>query len=79
MAGFNADTAHRNHAYKLVNEMALDFDCIVAVSGDGLIHECLNGLADRFDADLALQMPIAPIPAGSANALSVNVLGIEVP
>jgi len=69
-------TAHRNHAHKVAQQLPLDYDCIVAVSGDGLIHECLNGLADRPDAEDALKIPIAPIPAGSANALCVNVLGI---
>jgi len=70
-------TAYRNHAYKVAQQMPLDVDCIVTVSGDGLIHECLNGLADRPDADDALKIPIAPVAAGSANALCVNVLGIE--
>lgn len=72
------DTAHRNHAHKVVTEMSLDVDCIVTVSGDGLIHECLNGLAVRHDKDKALQTPLAPIPAGSANAQCVNLLGIGV-
>jgi sphingosine kinase len=62
----------------VAQQLPLDYDCIVAVSGDGLIHECLNGLADRPDAEDALKIPIAPIPAGSANALCVNVLGIAV-
>jgi sphingosine kinase len=58
--------------------MDLDYDCIVTLSGDGLIHEVLNGLAARPDAEKALNIPIAPIPTGSANGMCVNLLGIEV-
>jgi sphingosine kinase len=39
--------------------------------------ELINGLASRPDALSALRMPIAPIPAGSGNALSVNIMGPE--
>jgi len=49
-----------------------DFCGIVAVSGDGLIHEILNGLADRHDRFSAIQTPIAQIPGGSANALACS-------
>lgn len=52
-----------------------DYDVIVPVSGDGVVHEILNGLASREDALEALKMPLAPIPAGSGNALCVNLLG----
>ncbi|KAJ7092772.1 ATP-NAD kinase-like domain-containing protein [Mycena belliarum] len=51
------------------------YDALVPVSGDGISNELLNGLASRPDALCALRMPIAPIPAGSGNALSVNIMG----
>ncbi|KAJ6610464.1 ATP-NAD kinase-like domain-containing protein [Mycena sp. CBHHK59/15] len=51
------------------------YDAIVPVSGDGIVNELINGLASREDALSALRMPIAPIPAGSGNALSVNIMG----
>ena len=54
-----------------------DFDAIVTVSGDGLIHEVLNGLAQHEDPLTALGIPLAPIPAGSGNGLSLNLIGIE--
>ncbi|KAJ7201132.1 ATP-NAD kinase-like domain-containing protein [Mycena pura] len=53
------------------------YDALVPVSGDGIVNELINGLASRPDARAALRMPIAPIPAGSGNALSVNVMGPE--
>ncbi|KAJ7734767.1 ATP-NAD kinase-like domain-containing protein [Mycena maculata] len=51
------------------------YDALVPVSGDGIVNELINGLASRPDAASALRMPIAPIPAGSGNALSVNIMG----
>ncbi|KAK7042543.1 DAGKc domain-containing protein [Favolaschia claudopus] len=51
------------------------YDALVPVSGDGIVNELINGLASRPDALNALRIPIAPIPAGSGNALSVNIMG----
>ncbi|KAJ6588185.1 ATP-NAD kinase-like domain-containing protein [Mycena capillaripes] len=51
------------------------YDALVPISGDGIVNELINGLASRPDALSALRMPIAPIPAGSGNALSVNIMG----
>ncbi|KAF7366813.1 DAGKc domain-containing protein [Mycena sanguinolenta] len=51
------------------------YDALVPVSGDGIVNELINGLTSRPDALSALRTPIAPIPAGSGNALSVNIMG----
>lgn len=48
---------------------------LVPIAGDGVIHETLNGFASRVDALEALLLPISPIPAGSGNALAVNLFG----
>ncbi|KAJ7030638.1 ATP-NAD kinase-like domain-containing protein [Mycena alexandri] len=53
------------------------YDALVPISGDGIVNELLNGLASRPDALTALRMPVAPIPAGSGNAISVNIMGPE--
>jgi hypothetical protein len=37
---------------------------LAAASGDGIIHELINGLAIRPDAGEALKIPIVPIPTG---------------
>lgn len=50
---------------------------IATASGDGLVFEVLNGLAERPDAKRALRTPIAPIPTGSANACCTNLFGVE--
>lgn len=43
---------------------------IVVVSGDGLVHEIINGMMCREDWRTAIQTPIGQIPAGSANGLA---------
>lgn len=71
-------TARVNHGTDIAKELPLDqYDAVVLVSGDGLAHEVLNGFARRADAAQALRMPMCPIPTGSGNALSVNLLGAE--
>jgi hypothetical protein len=38
----------------------------------------MNGFANHKDARRAFAIPVAPIPTGSGNALSLNLLGFEV-
>ncbi|KAK4689535.1 sphingosine kinase, partial [Tremellales sp. Uapishka_1] len=71
------ETTHKQHAEEIAREIKLEYDVIVAASGDGLICELLNGFAARSDARQALKVPIAQIPTGSANALSINLLGVK--
>ncbi|KAE8212322.1 hypothetical protein CF327_g4028 [Tilletia walkeri] len=72
-------TTHHLHGFALIRDPQIfkleNFDAIVTVSGDGMVHEVINALAVRPDARRALQLPIAPIPAGSGNASSINILG----
>jgi sphingosine kinase len=72
------DTTHRFHAMEIAETMSLDCDAIVALSGDGLPHEILNGLASRPDAIKALRIPVVPVPSGSANGFSLNLHGLKV-
>jgi hypothetical protein len=46
------------------NPIAFSCSVIAAASGDGLIHEIINGLAVRSDAKLALRIPVVQIPTG---------------
>ncbi|OZJ06779.1 hypothetical protein BZG36_00408 [Bifiguratus adelaidae] len=72
-------TTHANHAA----EIALDFDlaqynAVVTVSGDGIIHELINGILKRPDGrEVAKRLPIGPVPGGTGNALVVSLLGHE--
>jgi len=72
------DTTRHNHAHDIVKSLSLKYDVIVTVSGDGLVHEILNGFAQHADPTRAFALPVAPIPTGSGNGLSLNLLGLEV-
>jgi sphingosine kinase len=71
-------TKYPKHATELAQTFALDYDALLTVSGDGLIFEVINGFRNRPDAAKAFSLPICPIPAGSGNALSINLLGTKV-
>lgn len=70
-------TTRPHHATEIARELSLDYDALVIVSGDGLIHEVFNGFHQHPQSDKAFAIPIAPIPAGSGNGLSLNLLGIQ--
>ena len=70
-------TERAGHAYDIVSQEIKpgDFDGIVTVSGDGLIHEVVNGLYRRKDQIQMMQKTtIGFIPGGSANGLVKAVL-----
>lgn len=70
-------TERAGHAYDIVNQELKpgDYDGIVTVSGDGLIHEVVNGLYRRPDwLQLMSSLNIGFIPGGSANGLVKAVL-----
>lgn len=72
------DTTRAGHAYEIAKTMSLDCDAMVIVSGDGLIHEVLNGFAHHDQPINAFKIPLAPVPTGTGNGLSLNILGIDV-
>ncbi|MGH0182796.1 UNVERIFIED_CONTAM: hypothetical protein FKN15_010391 [Acipenser sinensis] len=64
-------TERPNHARELMKELALqEWDGIVIISGDGLLHEVINGLMAREDWKQAIQTPVGILPCGSGNALA---------
>nr|XP_039265564.1 sphingosine kinase 2-like [Styela clava] len=68
-------TEHPGHAKEIAKELKVeDWDGIVIVSGDGLIHEVINGLMDREDWQTAINMPLGVVPGGSGNALAASVV-----
>lgn len=73
-----AVTTHQGQAQTVCQTLSLDFDAVITVSGDGLVHEILNGFAQHEDPITAFSMPVAPIPTGSGNGLCLNLLGREV-
>uniref|UniRef100_A0A8C9J4R8 Sphingosine kinase 1 n=1 Tax=Piliocolobus tephrosceles TaxID=591936 RepID=A0A8C9J4R8_9PRIM len=67
-------TERRNHARELVRSEELGrWDALVVMSGDGLMHEVVNGLMERPDWDTAIQKPLCSLPAGSGNALAASL------
>ncbi|KAF9218433.1 hypothetical protein BS17DRAFT_791452 [Gyrodon lividus] len=70
-------TTKAGHALEIAQSLDLGYDALVVVSGDGLVHEVINGLAKHAQPEKAFSIPIAPIPAGSGNGLSLNILGLH--
>lgn len=67
------DTEYQGHAIQIAQDLDLEaYDTIVTVSGDGVIHEVINGLLQRPSGGL---LPIGVIPGGTGNALSICLLG----
>lgn len=67
-------TERQNHARELVREISLpEWDGIIIVSGDGLLHEVLNGLLERPDWEQAIKTPVGILPSGSGNALAGSI------
>nr|XP_008249134.2 sphingosine kinase 1 isoform X2 [Oryctolagus cuniculus] len=67
-------TERRNHARELVRAEELGrWDALVVMSGDGLMHEVVNGLMERPDWETAIRKPLCSLPAGSGNALAASL------
>ncbi|XP_007254565.2 sphingosine kinase 2 isoform X1 [Astyanax mexicanus] len=67
-------TERQNHARELVREISLhEWDGIIIVSGDGLLHEVINGLMERPDWEQAIKTPVGILPCGSGNALAGSI------
>ncbi|ORY75424.1 ATP-NAD kinase-like domain-containing protein [Protomyces lactucae-debilis] len=68
------ETTHRNHAHEIAAALDVEqYDVLMCISGDGLPHEVFNGLASRPDANRALKLPVAFLPAGSGNGSAKSI------
>lgn len=68
-------TEYANHGKEIAHHLDVtEWDGIVICSGDGLVHEVVNGLLERADWEKAIQMPVGIIPTGSGNALCFGSL-----
>ncbi|KAJ2313412.1 hypothetical protein H4S02_001753 [Coemansia sp. RSA 2611] len=64
-------TESQGYADEFVKTQDLSpYTAIVAVSGDGLLHEILNGLLTRPDWSEFRSMPLGVIPTGTGNGLA---------
>ncbi|CAO3595203.1 unnamed protein product [Absidia cylindrospora] len=70
-------TEYQGHAMDVAKQVDLQaYDAMVMVSGDGVIHEVINGLLSRPDARQVMrQLSLGVIPGGTGNALSICMLG----
>ncbi|KAI7897240.1 ATP-NAD kinase-like domain-containing protein [Mucor mucedo] len=70
-------TEHQGHAIQIAKELDIDaFDAVVTVSGDGVIHEVINGFLQRPDAREAMKsVSLGVIPGGTGNSLIISLLG----
>ena len=71
------ETRWEGDAFSAVSNMPLErlqqFDAVVCCSGDGTVHEVLNGFLKRADRG-ATELRVGGIPAGSACSLIFNAL-----
>jgi len=68
------DTEYGKHAVDIAHKVDLDqVDALIVVSGDGVLHEVVNGLLTRPDWEQARRLPVGIIPAGSGNAFATSV------
>ncbi|KAI9358828.1 ATP-NAD kinase-like domain-containing protein [Pilaira anomala] len=70
-------TEHQGHAIQIAKELDINaYDAVVTVSGDGVIHEVMNGFLQRPDAREAMKsVSLGIIPGGTGNALIISLLG----
>lgn len=70
------ETQRANHAYEIVQGLSpTEFDAITTISGDGLIHEVVNGIMRRPDSFKFLETTtIGCIPGGTANGFVKSLL-----
>ena len=68
--------ALRSRKFYVAESSKQRVDVVLCVSGDGMLHEALNGLADGGAAALAPPCPaLAICPAGSGNGVANSLLG----
>ncbi|GAA5925890.1 diacylglycerol/lipid kinase family protein [Sporobolomyces koalae] len=66
------------HAYQLgLSHSPSEYDALISISGDGIVHELLNGLAAQpgRGRKALRETPIVVVPTGSGNALANSVVG----
>ncbi|KAJ2001276.1 hypothetical protein GGI04_003803 [Coemansia thaxteri] len=62
------------HATEFVEHEDLSrYSCVVAVGGDGILHDILNGFLRRSDWPKYKALPLGVIPAGSGNGLAKSL------
>lgn len=70
-------TEYQGHALEVARDLDIqEYDAIVTVSGDGVVHEIINGFLQRPDArDAIRKVSLGIIPGGTSNSFSISMLG----
>lgn len=69
-----------SHAYQLgLKHEPREFDALMSLSGDGIVHELLNGLASQpgKGRKVLRETCVVHVPCGSGNALATSIVGNE--
>lgn len=71
-------TQYANHAKDIMEDIdPSSFECILAIGGDGMLFEIVNGLSARSKEDgncVLRSVCLVPIPGGSGNGLAKSLL-----
>ena len=66
-------TNARRHALSIARDSAANFDAMVAVGGDGTVHECVCGLMEYIRANPGAKLPLfTVVPNGTGNDYARN-------
>lgn len=65
-------TRHAGHAIEIASELGDRYDTIVAIGGDGLVHEAVNGLM-RIPKDVRPKLAVVPTGSGNDYALTLGM------
>jgi sphingosine kinase len=87
---FTTGQGHAHNVCKEVGEGSRGFyDCVISCSGDGMLHECLNGLISGGESKASTKSPskyntrtvkrslppLAVVPVGSGNGVADSLYG----
>ncbi|KAJ2859559.1 Sphingosine kinase 1 [Coemansia aciculifera] len=67
-------TESASHAAEFIEHEDLgSYSCVVAMGGDGILHDILNGFLRRSDWPKFKSLPLGAIPAGTGNGLAKSL------
>ncbi|KAJ1960466.1 Sphingosine kinase 1 [Dispira parvispora] len=68
------ETTHADFAYDFGQTIhAQRYTTIATLSGDGLLHQLINGIMSRMDWQEAIKVPLGILPGGTCNGLAKSL------
>ena len=69
------ETQYAGHCEDAARDLDIsNVDLIISVSGDGMLHEMINGIMKRDDWHKATKITLGVIPCGTGNALASSLM-----